>query len=271
MSVRPSETESTEDFRDSNLLLGLAVAAVMHFLWWGLMDVLNVSNIRRMVDGSVFQQIVDLIRYNFPNGFWVGTLLLQSRTRKPPLRMRAGLAIVGALLGGLGYVVLGATRILLEAALGEAIGGTIFWTLFGVLVAFGLSSTGVIALETRAKTSGFREYWSALFRLGRRATLRWIVWTVYGGFTGFLSGLALNHLISLAEFILLIMPAASWGLWWGKPAIVFNPSRRNNAIRAVISVVAVVGPILLMTFNVQLGLMVLVSEILLYAVITLRK
>lgn len=51
----------------------------------------------------------------------------------------------------------------------------------------------------------------------------------------------------------------------------FNPGRRNNAIRTTISVVAIVGPILLMTVNVQLGLMVLVSEILLYAVITLRK
>jgi hypothetical protein len=271
MSAQPSETESTEDFSGPNFVLGLAIAAVMHFVWWRLMDVLNVSNVRRMVDGSVLQQIVDLIRYNFPNGFWVGTLILQPRTRKPPLRIRVGLAISGALLGGLSYLVMGVTGILLGAVFGKVVGDTIVWILFALVAAFALSSTGVIALETRAKTLGFREYWLALFRLSRRATLRWIVWTVYGGFIGCLIGLALNHLISLAEFILLILPAASWGLWWGKPAIVFSPSRRNSVIRAVISVVAVVGPILLMTFNVQLGLMVLVSEILLYAVITLRK
>ena len=176
-----------------------------------------------------------------------------------------------ALLGGRIYAGLSSARVLLETAFGEAIGGTIFWTLFALLVAFTLSSAGVIALETKVKTLGFREYWRALFRLSGRATLRWIAWTVYGGFIGFLSGLALNHLISLAEFVLLIMPAASWGLWWGKPAIAFNPSQLNNAIRAIISVVAIVGPILLMTLNLQLGLMVLVSVILLYAVITLRK
>ncbi|MBI5567899.1 MAG: hypothetical protein HY870_23585 [Chloroflexi bacterium] len=271
MSVQPSETESTEDFRDSNLVLGLAVAAAMAFAWWRVMDLLQVSYSGRAQDAGISQQLVTVLRNTFPNGFWVGTLLLQPRTYRPPLRTRLSLAIIGALVGGLLYVVMGATRILLEAAFGEAVGGTIFWTLFGILVAFGFSSTGVIALETKAKSMSFREYWPALFRLGRRATLRWIVWTVYGGFISFLIGLALNHIISQAEFILLILPVASWGLWWGKPAIVFNSSRRNNAIRTIAGLVAIVGPILLMTISVPLGLLMLVSVILLYAVMTLRK
>ena len=61
------------------------------------------------------------------------------------------------------------------------------------------------------------------------------------------------------------------GLWLTRPAIIVDHTRRNNAIRTILGLVAIVGPILLMTFNLQLGLMVLVSEILLYAVITLRK
>jgi hypothetical protein len=271
MSAQPAETESTEDFRDSNLLLGLAVAAAMVFAWWRVMDLLQVSYSGRAQDAGISQQLVTLIRNTFSNGFWIGTQLLLPRTYKPPLRTRVGLAIAGALLGGLLYAMMGATGILLRAALGEVVGDTVFWTLFGVLFTFVLSSAGVIALETKVKLMGFREYWPALFRLSRRATLRWIVWTIGGGYLGFLIGLALNHLISLAEFVLLILPVATWGLWWGKPAIVFEASRRNNAIRAIISVVAIVGPILLMTFNVQFGLMVAVSVILLYAVITLRK
>jgi len=271
MSAQPAETESSQDFKDSNFLLGLAVGAVMMLSWWGLMDVLNVSAIRRITENSVDQQIVDLIRFTFPNGFWIGTQLLLPRTHKPRLRTRVGLAIIGAMLGGGLYVLGGVIRIALETALGAAIGDTVFWTLLGLVSAFVLSSAGVIALETKAKLMGFREYWPALFRLSRRATLRWIVWTICGGYLGFLIGLALNHFISLAEFVLLILPAASWGLWWGKPAIVFNSSRRNNAIRTILGLVAIIGPIFLMTFNAQLGLMVLVSVILLYAVITLRK
>lgn len=271
MSAQPVETESTEDFRDSNLLLGLAVAAAMAFAWWRVMDLLQVSYSGRASDTGIPQQLVTLIRSTFSNGFWIGTQLLLPRTYKPPLRTRVGLAIAGALLGGLLYAMMGAIGILLRTALGEVVGDTVFWTLFGLVSAFVLSSAGVIALETKAKLMGFREYWPALFRLSRRATLRWIVWTICGGYLGFLIGLALSHFISLAEFVLLILPAASWGLWWGKPAIVFNSSRRNNAIRTVLGLVAIIGPIFLMTFNAQLGLMVLVSVILLYAVITLRK
>jgi len=271
MSTQIAETESSPDYKDSNFLLGLAIGAVMMFAWWRLVDMFNISAIRRVTDDTTFQQIVDLIRYTFPNGFWVGTQLLLPRAHRLPLRTRTGLAFIGALLGGGLYVLGGVTRIALETTFGEAIGDTIFWALLGILFVFALSSTGVIALETKAKEMSFREYWPALFRLSRRATLRWIVWTICGGYLGFLIGLALNHVIGLAEFALLILPVASWGLWWGKPAIVFDASRRNNAIRTVLSVVAIVGPILLMTFNLQFGLMVAVSVILLYAVITLRK
>lgn len=271
MSAQPTETESANDFSGPNLLIGLVIGFGMTFGWGALMDVLQVPHLPYTENPSLQIRLLALLHTSLTFGFVYGALSISRLGRPISFFGLVGTALVRSLLGGLGTYCMAAGHVLLEEAFDKAIGDTIFWTVFALVAAFAVSSAGVIALETKTKTLGFREYWLDLFRLSRRATLRWIVWTICGGYLGFLIGLALNHVISPAEFILLILPAASWGLWWGKPAIVFNPSRRNNAIRAIISVVAIVGPILLMTFNVQLGLMVLVSEILLYAVITLRK
>ncbi|MFN8597780.1 MAG: hypothetical protein U0559_16555 [Anaerolineae bacterium] len=271
MSAQSTETESSQDFYDSNLLLGLAVAAMMALAWWGLMDVLQVPHLPYTENPSLQIRLLALLHTSLTFGFVYGALSISWLSRPISFFGLIGTALIRSLLGGLGTYCMAAGHMLLEEAFDKAIGDTLFWTLFALLATFALSSTGVIALETKAKSINFREYWHALFQLNKRATLRWIIWTICGGYLGFLIGLALNHIISLAEFALLILPVASWGLWWGKPAIVFNSSRRNDAIRTILGLVAIIGPIFLMTFNVQFGLMVLVSVILLYAVITLRR
>ena len=271
MSAQPAETEKTDDFSGTRVLLGIIIAFGMTFGWGALMDALQVPHLPYTENPSLQIRLLALLHTSLTFGFVYGALSISRLSRPMSFFGLIGTALIRSLLGGLGTYCMAAGHVLLEEAFDKAIGDTLFWTLFALLATFALSSTGVIALETKAKEMSFREYWPALFRLSRRATLRWIVWTICGGYLGFLIGLALNHVIGLAEFALLILPVASWGLWWGKPAIVFDASRRNNAIRTVLSVVAIVGPILLMTFNVQFGLMVLVVVILLYAVITLRK
>jgi hypothetical protein len=270
MSVQPSETESTEDFRDSNLVLGLAVATVMAFAWWGLMDRLQISYSGREQDASVSQQLVTLLRNTFPNGFWMGTLLLQKRIRMP-LRSRIVLAIKGAFAGGLLYLGIGVLRILLESALGEAYGSLVYFGLSSGSLAFVFASAWVIACENQSQSFSFRRYLSALPRLSRAGMMAIAVWTLDGVSLGLALTLALRQVDNGWLFTLIPWGLTVWGLWLSKPAVIFDPVRRRNAIRAVISVVAVVGPLLLMALNVQLGLMVVVSVILLYAVITLRK
>lgn len=272
MSAQPSETESTEDFSISNLVLGLAVAAVMAFAWWGLMDALNVSYSRNTAEASFSQQFVDLFRNTFPNGFWMGTLLLQKRIQMP-LWSRIILAIKGAFAGGLLYLGLGVMRILLESAVGEASGSLVYFGLSSGALAFVFASAWIIAREnqSQSKVFNFRRYLSALSKLSRTGMMALVVWTLDGASLGLALTLMLRHTDNWWLFTLIPWGLTIWGLWLSKPVIVFDPLRRRNAIRTIISVVAVVGPILLMALNVQLGLMVAVSVILLYAVITLRK
>lgn len=272
MSAQPTETESSQDFKDSNLLLGLAVGAVMAFAWWGLMDALNVSYSRNTAEASFSQQFVDLFRNTFPNGFWMGTLLLQKRIQMP-LWSRIILAIKGAFAGGLLYLGLGVMRILLESAVGEAPGSLVYFGLSSGALAFVFASAWVIARENQSQLQSFnfRRYLSALSNLSRAGMTALVVWTLNGTSLGLALTLVLRRVDNWWLFALIPWGLTVWGLWLSKPAVIFEPVRRRNAIRAIISVVAIVGPILLMTLNLQLGLMVLVSVILLYAVITLRK
>lgn len=274
MSAQPTETESesVEDFSGSNLVLGLAVATVMAFAWWGLMDVLNISYSRNTAEGSFSQQIVDLFRNTFPNGFWMGTLLLQKRIQMP-LRSRIILAIKGAFAGGLLYLGLGVLRILLESAVGEAAGSLIYFGVSSGALAFVLASSWIIAREnqSQSKSFNFRRYLSALSKLSRTGMTALVVWTLDGASLGLALTLMLRHTNNWGLFPLIPWGLTIWALWLSKPAVIFEPVRRRHAIRTIISVVAIVGPILLMALNVQLGLMVTISVILLYAAITLRK
>lgn len=194
MSIQPSETESSEDYSGPNLVLGLAVAAVMAFAWWGLMDALNVPYSRTTEGVSFSQQIVDLFRNTFPNGFWMGTLLLQKRIRMP-LRSRVILAVKGAFAGGLLYLGIGVMRILLESAVGEAPGSLVYFGLSSGALAFVFASAWVIARENKSqsKSFNFRRYLSALSKLSRAGMTALVVWTLDGASLGLALTLVLRR------------------------------------------------------------------------------
>lgn len=270
MSIQPSETESSEDYSGPNLVLGLAVAAVMAFAWWGLMDALNVPYSRTTEGVSFSQQIVDLFRNTFPDGFWMGALFLQQRIRMP-LGTRLKSAVKGALLGGALYVSLGIARLVLESTFGEIYGALIYFGLSAGALAFVIASAWTIVREKQLQAMSFRGYLAAMPRVSRIGWLAMVVWTLTGVSLGLTFALVFNARSNWAIFLPVSVALAIVGVWLSKSTIVFDASRRNNAIRTIISVVAIVGPILLMTFNLQFGLMVAVSVILLYAVITLRK
>ncbi len=271
MSAQPAETEKTDDFSGTRVLLGIIIAFGMTFGWGALMDALQVPHLPYTENPSLQIRLLSLLHTSLTLGFVYGAMSIAQFKIRASFPKLIGLTVFWSFVGGLLSYSLSASHIILETLFGKVVGDIIGLTIFAGIAAFVVASAKIATRQLQVKSIGFKEYLNALLRLGKSATLRLLTWTIYGAAIGLLIGLTLNHVMNFGLFALLIFLNLAWGVWLGKPAIVFDASRRNNAIRSVLSVVAIVGPILLMTFNVQFGLMVLVVVILLYAVITLRK
>ncbi len=276
MSEQPSPTSPTDtsekaEFGGINLLIGFVIGAAWQFGWWTLIDRMQLQSIKPSNTGFLAQLLV-VIDQSRSTGFLLGAVLgATSNPANKPVRSVIGKSIRWAIGFSLAFYGLDVMRLVLQTALGESLGNivasAIWFGLAGTFVGLIMVLKQTVSPNIDSAPLSFRQLARWTMALDRSSVPRVLMVTLLGALLGItiemlFQGVSAWPLMLVLTAVVAVIAVRMW-----------RPSRKTLRQWAIgaLTLIIIVGVVLLVGLSAQLGLLVGIVVLVVYAIIQSRK
>jgi hypothetical protein len=274
MSEQPSPTSPTDtsekaEFGGINLLVGIVIGAALQFGWWALIDQLQLG----IADSTGFlAQIAAVIDRSNTVGFLLGAAWgAASNPASAPIRSVVGKSVRWAFGFALAYFGLDVVRFLLQTVLGESLGdivsAAIWFSLAGAFLGLVLELQRTVAPNIGTAPLSLRQLARWALAVDRAAVPRVLIVALLGALLGITIEMLLQGLNAWPLMLVLdvVVTAAAIRIW--------RPARKTlwKWAIGVLAVIIVIGLLLLLDLNAQLGVLAGIVVLVGYAIFQSRS